>query len=690
MKRIVRMVFFVGMAAGLLVPSRLPAAEAVPALAPALTLPRTGQISAYDQTGKLIDFKGSGQDGEYQRGEVWPDPRFIINGDGTVSDTLTGLMWLKEGNCFGQLPWPAALQMVAELNQGSASCLELKLKYHDWFLPDVEQLASLLDAQAGVANEYFRLAGFTGVENGIYWSATAYRGKLKAWGVDFSNGQIAPLNKLEGHYQLLARVESAGKGTVPKVGAQPQPAAAQGEGQTAGTPAGQRFVDHGDGTVTDTLTGLMWLRQGSCLSGLDWQGALAAARRLNAGEQGAGCPGLARQYSDWSLPNGIELRSLVDYEADYPSLSQGHPFQEVINGYWTATTVAAAPEQALVVDLDTGATLVTPKGNKHRALLVRQVTPPPERPRKEAQKGGNLGVQSQYVLALDPTMASEIHWPPLPRFVDNGDGTSMDTHTGVSWLTDANCIGKKSWGEAGQALQQFNAQKVTARPTGFKCEGYEGGIDDWELPTLAELSELINKEEKDGALWLNQQGVKNVQGGGLYWTVTETPLNLYFADAVNLKTGKAGNYPKSLQFFVWPKRHAEVEGAHNEPLLNLTANAIDGTVTLSPQDPISLVVSLHTFGLRAPADFWFWYETPDEKRLWLTAIRTWTDKATPVYQGPLFNLKNYEIYRSTDNGLAPGVYEFHFVVDTTPNGTMDEPHYQGRMQVVIPAGPEER
>ncbi|MDP2106267.1 MAG: hypothetical protein Q8J76_09765, partial [Desulfobulbaceae bacterium] len=69
-------------------------------------------------------------------------------------------------------------------------------------------------------------------------------------------------------------------------------------------------------------------------------------------------------------------------------------------------------------------------------------------------------------------------------------------------------------------------------------------------------------------------------------------------------------------------------------------------------------------------------------------IRTWTDRAKPVYQGPLFNLINYEIFRSAANGLPPGVYDFHFAVDTIPNGLMDEVRSEVTVSVVIPGGGE--
>ena len=55
-------------------------------------IPKTGQTQCRGlQLGNLIDCAGTGQDGEYQAG-VSVDPRFTDNGDGTVTDNLTGLI----------------------------------------------------------------------------------------------------------------------------------------------------------------------------------------------------------------------------------------------------------------------------------------------------------------------------------------------------------------------------------------------------------------------------------------------------------------------------------------------------------------------------------------------------------------------------------------------------------------------
>jgi hypothetical protein len=61
-------------------------------------LPKTGQTTCYDNTNEIPCSTTSGQDGNYQRGASWPNPRFIDNNNGTITDRLTGLMWVKNGN----------------------------------------------------------------------------------------------------------------------------------------------------------------------------------------------------------------------------------------------------------------------------------------------------------------------------------------------------------------------------------------------------------------------------------------------------------------------------------------------------------------------------------------------------------------------------------------------------------------
>jgi hypothetical protein len=97
-----------------------------------------------------------------------------------------------------------------------------------------------------------------------------------------------------------------------------------------------RFTDHGNGTVTDNLTGLMWVKAPLTLpgndkpwpSGLNWNSAIDLCRNLTY----AG-------HSDWRLPNAHEQLSLIDYSKNHPALPAGHPFVGLqFHGFWTSTT----------------------------------------------------------------------------------------------------------------------------------------------------------------------------------------------------------------------------------------------------------------------------------------------------------------------------------------------------------------
>jgi hypothetical protein len=101
-----------------------------------------------------------------------------------------------------------------------------------------------------------------------------------------------------------------------------------------------RFTDNSDGTVTDTCTKLIWLKNASCDGPKNWDGAKAFASSL----QNENC-GLSDGSSagDWRLPRIRELQSLIDYSQYNPALPSDHPFlDEQLNHYWSATSYTNA------------------------------------------------------------------------------------------------------------------------------------------------------------------------------------------------------------------------------------------------------------------------------------------------------------------------------------------------------------
>jgi hypothetical protein len=125
-------------------------------------LPVTGQQDCYDDKGVCIACTGSGQDGDYRIGNVWPQPRFNTYDD-VIEDCLTGLHWARQASLTDKpVTWRNALTLVAELNLNSSN--------RHWRLPTINELESLVDcsrAEPALASDEL----FKDVKD-VYWSST--------------------------------------------------------------------------------------------------------------------------------------------------------------------------------------------------------------------------------------------------------------------------------------------------------------------------------------------------------------------------------------------------------------------------------------------------------------------------------------------------------------------------------------
>jgi hypothetical protein len=103
-------------------------------------------------------------------------------------------------------------------------------------------------------------------------------------------------------------------------------------------------------------------------------------------------------------------------------------------------------------------------------------------------------------------------------------------------------------------------------------------------------------------------------------------------------------------------------------LSDIKANATDGPVTLSPQDRLSITVTLDNKGNTDNADWWLAENTPFG--VYFYTFAGWTQTVQPAYQGPLFPLNSFEVLNMPASELSPGTYTFFFGVDTVMDGTI--------------------
>jgi serine/threonine protein kinase len=105
--------------------------------------------------------------------------RYIDNGNGTVTDNRTGLIWLKNANCFDRQNWEKAMQSAAQLADGQCG-LSDGSKTGDWRLPTKEEWEAMIDkkyrpalSNAVGTDKWKESDAFSGVQTSFYWSSTS-------------------------------------------------------------------------------------------------------------------------------------------------------------------------------------------------------------------------------------------------------------------------------------------------------------------------------------------------------------------------------------------------------------------------------------------------------------------------------------------------------------------------------------
>lgn len=308
-----------------------------------------GNTSAISAPSEGDDFYG--QDAQIDGNQ----PSYVSNGDGTVTDLVTGLMWTQKADWNGdgkldsndKLTYEQAVAYVDTLNA------ENYAGHSDWRMPTIKELYSLIDfsgkdvsptsSNGGdpfINTNYFafvygdtsageRVIDSQWATSTLYTGTTEFAGGAQLmFGVNFADGRIKgyPVGDITGpgrqektYFVLYVR---------------------------GNTSYGVNdFQSNWDGTITDQATGLMWAQDDSGTT-MDWEEALAYVQGLNDQNY--------LGYSDWYLPNAKELQSIVDYsrspdETNSAAIDSMFNCTQITNEdgqkdwgfYWTSTTHAS-------------------------------------------------------------------------------------------------------------------------------------------------------------------------------------------------------------------------------------------------------------------------------------------------------------------------------------------------------------
>ena len=284
-----------------------------------LHLPDTGQIIGYTST--------FGEDSDYA---IHP-PAYLNNGNGTISDKVTGLMWHQTDG--GEMTWENAAVFAATNKLAG---------YTDWRLPATHELYSI--SKQGALNPAIDTNYFTVTAAEYWWTRDLQVGSTSIVWVANAGGGIGNHPKSE--------TLSAGGSRRFHV------RCVRGVAVPSTNSPIHHFVNTGNGTIIDTDTGLTW-QQGEIASATNWEGAL----------QYAGTNTLAG-YTDWRLPNIKELQSINDETLAFPSVDTTYFPGVTASRYWSSTSMHGMSNEAWYLDCQYGLTSYSGKSSN---LLVRCV-----------------------------------------------------------------------------------------------------------------------------------------------------------------------------------------------------------------------------------------------------------------------------------------------------------------------------
>jgi hypothetical protein len=264
----------------------------LPVVVYAAPVPDTGQTQSYTDT--------FGEDSDYTINQ----PSFTDLGNGIVRDNVTRLEW-QQATAPGTYTWQQALEYCDSLVLGGKD---------DWRLPTVKELSTLVDSSIPYPSPTINTSYFPDTVANGYWSSTACAGDTNsAWYVYFAYGYVYDSSKGTSYCVRAVR-----------------------GGRTE-----NHFIDNGNGTITDTSTGLMWQQAYLVQSECGWEPVLTMCENLALGG-----------YSDWRLPNRNELQSIVNYSSYNPATYLYIPVG--MRGFWSSTTDAGNTGVAWYVDFYDG------------------------------------------------------------------------------------------------------------------------------------------------------------------------------------------------------------------------------------------------------------------------------------------------------------------------------------------------
>ena len=440
--------------------------------------------------------------------------RFVDNGDGTVTDKTTGLMWQQGDN--PRMNWFETLKYCQNL---------ILAGYSDWRLPNIKELNTILNLNRNDGWWYYK--DFFPIDNLIppllhYFSSSLFNGDF-VWVTNFNYGY-------DGYYAgkmspLLSRaVRNVEERPVAQIFKLPDTGQTKCfdnngnilkstkntlfEGQNGDFvihPVSYKKIANGGIELDDnTLSNKNWLMTKDVNTGLMWEiksndkealnpvnelynlkEAYEHIHKLNKYNYGG--------FSDWRMPNREELRSIVLYNDDIPAINTEFFPETQTDFYWSDNKYAQNKNMQWGIYFGYGCSICY---SSHKFYYVRSV------------RGG-----------YNPVFGN----PSQNNYTIHSEGIVTDKNTGLMWMRDD--PGEMSLTDALNFCKKLKL----------------GGYKDWRLPSMKELASIVDLSFPNGN-WFNKEIFPTIQTKplGFYWSATTYQGT--FGWGVNFQFGYDGYY----------------------------------------------------------------------------------------------------------------------------------------------------
>jgi len=344
----------------------------------------------------------------------------------------------------------------------------------DWRLPTMKELCTIIFEDMPPPWPTINTNYFPNTLSAFYWSSTTVAIYTDdAWGVGFTNGFDFYAHKYSGP-RYVRVVRGGQSGSLGNLAIGLFDTVDSGYSDDVSSEA-HIYTDNGDGTVTDTSTGLVWQQAGST-NEMIWEQALAYCARLNLGG-----------YTDWRLPTIKELRSLVDYNCYKPAINTTYFPGTVSSFYWSSTTYAGNTLFAWGVKFHYGDGFCIQKGYHKYVRAVR---------------GGQPGSLDHSVISVSPDSRAVAKDAGTTTFSVSKTGLGTMPWTaavtsGGSWLSITSGV---SCSNSGTITCRFTTNiRTSARTATIRiiATGGAGSQTDVKLTQAGQINHLQHRRRND-------------------------------------------------------------------------------------------------------------------------------------------------------------------------------------------------